>query len=168
MPLELSDRLRSKRTLRQGIDPFRGLGLTRADRRTLRSQGFVSSEIRTGRNQTAGPVFKLRWRLAGRQRVRYLGRDTERAAAISAALDVRRRDRQVLAQLEQLLRTARLSLRRARLFLTRKLESAGRRWHGYQARSARTAKPNLAKQDDSRLIGEFSSSDSTSHVQKGI
>ena len=65
--------------------PWRGLRLTEADLQSLSRQGCVSAE-RPSSGSRRGTVFKLRWRLGRKQRVRYLGRDPGRANAVRIML----------------------------------------------------------------------------------
>ena len=57
------------------------LGLAPGEIKALATQGFVARERRGGRI-----YWKLRFRVGGRQRVRYLGSDATKAAAIRAEL----------------------------------------------------------------------------------
>ena len=65
----------------RGEGGLAGLCLAAEDLRALARQGFVAAEWRGGR----GPYFKVRWRVGGRVRVRYLGRDPGRASPSSRA-----------------------------------------------------------------------------------
>src|SRR6185295_4287514 len=58
------------------------LGLTRDEVAALKRQGFVSAEPRRKNIQ----IFKLRFRMSGRQQVRYLGCDPAVAAAVEREL----------------------------------------------------------------------------------
>jgi hypothetical protein len=87
-----------------------GLGLAAEDLRALARQGFVSEERRGGR----GPYYKLRWRRAGQQRVRYLGGDPGRAAVVRAELEGLQRPPRAARLLARLLGEARRRLRDAK------------------------------------------------------
>src|SRR5476651_807711 len=63
-----------------------GLGLSRTEVACLQDQGFVAAEYRVHRAARLGPYFKLRWRMHGRQMVKYLGQDAEKAEAVANAL----------------------------------------------------------------------------------
>lgn len=63
------------------IDALANLRLTAAQRRALQEQGFVSAERRKKRT-----VYKLRFRLEGRQQVISLGSDRAQAQQVSTAL----------------------------------------------------------------------------------
>lgn len=100
----------------------------------LRRQGFISAE----RRRPGGTVlFKLRLRIDGRQRTRYLGTDLsfiERVRSELATLQAAtKRDR----KLEQAVRRARVALRAAKAALAPYLIAAGYRYHGLTIRRRR-------------------------------
>src|SRR5258708_2065497 len=92
---------------------IRGLAdvrLTEQERASLARQGFVATELR-GQGR---PCFKLRFRSAGRQRVRYLGKDPQTARAIARELVGLQAARRVQLRLRRLSHQARLRLRQAK------------------------------------------------------
>ena len=114
------------------IQEIRDLRLTEEELVALRQQGFVSVEQR-GESQ----YFKLRFRLGGVQRVRYLGSTSETAERIRAELtslqQERRRDR-VIARLT---RDAIKLLRSTKRELEPLLRVWGILFHGFSPRRIR-------------------------------
>ena len=94
----------------RGEGGLAGLHLAAEDLRALARQGFVAAEWRGGR----GPYFKVRWRVGGRVRVRYLGRDPGRAARARAALEAMQWPLRAARLLARLLGEARRRLRDAK------------------------------------------------------
>jgi hypothetical protein len=116
---------------------FGKLGLTGEDLAALAEQGFVSAEYRFRGHRRYGPFHKLRWRVAGRQRVRYLGRNPilgERVRLALAAWQAPRRTQRVSAAL---LHSVRRALRAAKAAAAPQLACEGRYLHGYIARRRR-------------------------------
>jgi len=74
---------------------FEGLGLTSAEVAAVARQGFVSAE----RRKRSMTVYKLRYRIAGRQRACYLGTDAAFAALIKTALARHQRAHRLNAEL---------------------------------------------------------------------
>lgn len=109
------------------------LGLGAAERAALRRQGFVSLEFR-GQGQI---VFKLRFRLGGRQRVRYVGADADRACRVQQALFRWQQDRRRELALGRLSRDAASLLRDIKRRLEPHLNGAGLRFHGRAIRRPR-------------------------------
>ncbi len=99
----------------------------------LSQNGTIHQEQR-GRDTL---IFKLRYRLAGRQRVKYLGTDPHLVAHIQAELDdlqaVHHRNR----QLQQLGAEARALLRETKQRLLAPLAQAGLKFHGRAIRRPR-------------------------------
>jgi hypothetical protein len=108
-----------------------------ADHDGLARQGWVSEQVRP----SGATTYKLRWRVNGRQRVRYLGSDVAVAAQVRAALIDLQCARRTERELAQLLRQARAQLGTLKRQLQPDLESLGYAYHGYSARRTRTAAP---------------------------
>lgn len=111
------------------------LSLTVAERTALARQGSVSAESRH-RN---GTVFKLRFRLDGRQIVRYLGTDPAAAAAVRRELDQLQNAVRTRAMSRRLVRSARKVLRDNKQALRPEAERAGFHFHGHAVRRRRRA-----------------------------
>ena len=107
------------------------LGLSDEALCALRRQGFVAGENRGQR----GPIFKLRFRLAGRQMVRYIGQDAALAAQLQLELQAWQAARKADLELAQLNAAARKMMREARRELSSQLAEAGFRFHGMAIRS---------------------------------
>jgi len=118
-------------------DALLGLNLTLEELQALRKEGFVAAE-RRGR---AAVIFKLRFRLAGRQQARYLGADPQRAAAIRAALVVQQQPRRLEQNLKRRLAshiaTAQAVLQSIKPRLAEHVLEAGFRFHGRRLRRSR-------------------------------
>lgn len=124
----------SKQELESEVGFLSELNLAPDDLACLLRQGFVSSEFRSRRGKTFGPYYKLRWRSEGRQRVKYLGRDFEKAAKVSSLLQRRRSLRRGQTKLGKNLHAALQALRDARNQLEIALAARGIRLHGYTPR----------------------------------
>lgn len=111
------------------------LGLVADELEALRRQGSVVREVR-GRTI----VYKLRFRLRGRQRTKYLGTDGERAARIARILQDLQRLRCIRRRLKEAVRESANGLRIAKRRLEPILESAGIRFHGFLPRRRRNAR----------------------------
>jgi hypothetical protein len=99
----------------------------------LTRQGFITSE-RRGRKT----LFRLRYRVHGRQRVRYVSpRD---ASALEAELGKLQKRVRARRRLNVLAALARQVLRQRRSTLAPLLESRGCHFHGYQVRRYRNTK----------------------------
>jgi hypothetical protein len=109
-----------------------------ADLGALAAQGFVSAETRP----SGAVTYKLRWRRAGRQRVRYLGSDPAAAAAVRAALANLQAPARAGRAAAGLLRRARAALARAKAVLAPALAAKGYHYHGYASRRGRPAAGN--------------------------
>lgn len=109
--------------------------LSPADHDSLARQGWVSEQIRP----SGATTYKLRWRIEGRQRVRYLGSDPAVAAHVRAVLIDMRCARRTERALAQLLRQARFQLAAIKRQLAPDLETIGYAYHGYTARRTRTS-----------------------------
>lgn len=99
----------------------------------LTQQGFVSCENRGGKS-----VFRLRYRVHGRQRVRYVSpRD---AGALEAELESLQRWIRSRRRLTGLAALARMALRQRQLMLAPLVEVRGYHFHGNQIRRSRNTK----------------------------
>jgi hypothetical protein len=114
------------------------LGLTDEDVLALANQGFLTAEYRDYCGTRLGPYFKLRWRSNGRQRVKYLGRDVNRAEVISNAIANLREGKRIQEQLAELVAEARQSLRRAKQAMDTTMANQDRYFHGFTGRKKRT------------------------------
>lgn len=112
---------------------LQALGFDAEELATLRQKGTIHQE-RRGHNTI---IFKLRYRLAGRQRVKYLGTDRRLAEQIQVELmdlqAAHRRNR----QLRQLGAQARTLLRNTKSRLLAPLQQAGLKFHGRAIRRPR-------------------------------
>ena len=99
--------------------------------RALRHQGFVSRERRGG-----CWVYRLRFRVDGRQATRYVGTDTEKAAEVQQSLAEWQAKRCLDLELGRLTREAGRELRRAKQQLTEQLARRGFGFHGLGVRRA--------------------------------
>lgn len=82
------------------------LKLTPEEREALKTQGFISLDLRGNRS-----YYKLRFRCAGRQRVKYIGPDEERANRIRKAIVQCRKEQGLRQEISLLNRAARALLR---------------------------------------------------------
>jgi hypothetical protein len=111
-----------------------GLGLDEHDLAALRHQGFVSREQRT---PDQAPIHKLRYRIGGRQRTRYLGSDLELVTKIKKELTELQGAVNRSRKLQKLLRQARRGLRLAKFKVLPLLIAEGRYYHGFAIRCRR-------------------------------
>ena len=109
------------------------LDLTNDELAAVSRQGFVASELR-GNGMV---VYKLRFRLAGRQCVRYLGTDPTRAAEVRAALALWQARRRLERRLASRMAQMRAILKSIKPRLTPFLEEAGLQFHGRVLRRPR-------------------------------
>lgn len=116
-----------------GQAAFERLGLSTEEITSIRHQGFISREKR-GRGTI---VFKLRFRLDGRQRVKYLGTDAAQAALVQQELEKHQRGRQINQQLRELNRETAKLLRESKHRLEPFVAQAGLRFHGRAIRRPR-------------------------------
>jgi hypothetical protein len=117
-------------------DAWSDLGLGDDELAALRRQGFVSQEVRRA-NKT---VYKLRFRMGGRQRVKCLGADPLRAAAIAQALAELQQKRRTTLKLRRLQRDAARAIRRTKIQLEPHLIERGFRFHGLAIRRTRRSR----------------------------
>ena len=109
------------------------LALSDEELGALTRQGFIRRE-RRGRKT----IFRLRYRVHGRQHVRYVSpRD---AAALEAELGALQRRVRARRRLTDLAALARQALRHRRSTLAPLLEARGYHFHGHQIRRCRNAK----------------------------
>lgn len=87
-------------------------------------------------------MFKLRFRLQGRQKVKYLGCDAKRAAEIQGELDELQQSRHYDRRLRALTRSASEQLREAKQRLEPLLEGTGWKFHGRAVRRTRRKRPS--------------------------
>jgi hypothetical protein len=99
----------------------------------LRRQGHVAAE----RRARGRPVYKLRFRIPGRQIVRYLGTDPALAEEVRQELAQLQRPRRVERQLRRLRQEAATALREAKAASEPLLNARGLRYHGYALRRPR-------------------------------
>ena len=109
------------------------VGLTPAESTALKSQGFVSAETR-GQRCT---VYKLRFRIDGRQRVLYLGTNPLVADAVRAALRSLQKARRTRRNLRALIDQANRLLRESKSQLLADAKQEGYRFHGRALRRPR-------------------------------
>ena len=98
----------------------------------LRTQGFVPPEPH-GRKR----IYKLRFRLDGRQHVRFLGDDEELARTVQEELRVLQRETRNQRQFADLRRRTRRILRQSKSALEGLLEEHGFHYHGQAIRKRR-------------------------------
>lgn len=113
------------------------LGLTTEDLEALKRQGAVYTECRGKRRR-----YKLRFRRAGAQVVRYL-RGAEEAAQVRNELDRLQAAHRAARQLSRVTEEARKALRESKAMLSPVLMREGRVFHGRAIRRTRK------RQDDS-------------------
>ena len=116
--------------------PYRllALGLSSEHLQALAQQGFVCTEYRAER----GPFFKLRFRLQGRQVVKYLGMDVEEAERVRRELAELQRARRVDVELRRATREARKILRSSKRMVWADAKRAGFEFHGRALRQRKT------------------------------
>ena len=116
----------------EGAAEFEALGLGTEETAALKLQGFVVGEPRGDRI-----IYKLRFRFQGRQRVRYLGTDSKKAARVEQFVESLQRGRCIKKQLRDLDRevTERFNAMKRRLGPF--LNQAGLTFHGLAIRRPR-------------------------------
>ncbi len=112
------------------------LGLDDAALAALRGQGFVSCERRRPHH---APIYKLRYRVQGKQRTRYLGSEPAVIAAVRQELADLQQGVRRAREMQRLLRRVRSGLRHARETLAPVLSSQGYHFHGTTLRRRRLA-----------------------------
>lgn len=113
---------------------WQGLGFTAEELTALARQGFVCCEPR-GPNSK---IFKLRFRLNGRQKVRYLGTNEDHAQSIQWQLLELQRSTHQHQKLRRVARETRQILTLAKSKLNPLFASAGFDFHGLSIRRQRT------------------------------
>lgn len=109
------------------------LGLSADELAALSRQGFVSR----GWRRPGLAVYKLRFRLGGRQQVRYLGADPRQAEAVRQALVAWQKPQLAVKRLRAVAREAAAVLRRMKQRLQPVVLSAGFEFHGLALRRSR-------------------------------
>jgi hypothetical protein len=125
------------------------LGLVPEEVLALRKQGFVSGEKR-GPGHTC---YKLRFRFAGRQRVRALGGDAAVAERVRQELAELQASTRLDRELAQLTRKAKRMLREARQRLEPLLREEGFAFHGLAVRR-KGSKETLQSKKSTPLLKE--------------
>ena len=116
----------------EGAVEFEALGLTSEETAALKHQGFITGEPRGGRI-----IYKLRFRMNGRQRVRYLGNDSRRAGCIEQFVKSLQRGRRIKKELQDLDRKVAKNLSTMKQRLQPFLDQAGLKFHGLAIRRPR-------------------------------
>jgi hypothetical protein len=113
-----------------------GLGFGENDLAALRRQGFVSCEQRRPEH---APIYKLRYRIQGRQRTRFLGNNLAFLDAVRRELAELQQAIKGDRQMRRVLRQARRGLRQAKSTLAPLLAEQGYSFHGRVLRRRRQA-----------------------------
>ena len=113
------------------------VGLTAEEITAVKRQGVVSAELR-GRKCT---VFKLRFRIDGRQRAKYLGTGAALADTVREALRRLQKSKWIDQNLQALVREANRLLRESKSQLLPFADAAGYRFHGRTLRRPRRPDP---------------------------
>jgi hypothetical protein len=116
------------------LSALAALKLSDRELAALRRQGTVSAERRG--NTT---IYKLRFRMNGRQQMRYLGIHERLANSVEAELDVLQREVRLQRRRAALGRAASNQLKSAKLTLQPLLESRGFHFHGLAVRKRRVS-----------------------------
>jgi hypothetical protein len=113
------------------VPALASLGLTAEDLASLATQGFVSVESR-------GPqsIYKLRYRRAGRQRVRYIA-GADQATRVRGELDVLQQEVRLRRRATAVRRAAYAVLQRTKRELAPQLDQLGCTLHGIAVRRRR-------------------------------
>jgi hypothetical protein len=109
-------------------------GFILANRNTFVRQGAVVATYRMYRGHRLGPFFSLRYRDAGRQRSRYLGRSPNLAAQVSSLLGELRETIKELRTLTRLKRHARANVRMCKKLWRQDLATLGLNLKGCEVR----------------------------------
>ena len=110
------------------------LGLSPMELAALATQGFVCAEY-----QGNGHVYhKLRFRLGGRQRVRYLGKDREFIDCVRKELDGLQKSTRLRHELGRLVLAGKHTVRVAKKQMEPLLRKAGFAFHGLTIRHSRS------------------------------
>lgn len=112
------------------------LNVSAEEMHSLKRQGFVAAE-RRGVQGT--PYFKLRFRHEGRQIVRGIGTDRERAASVIRELEALQHARRHELEFERVVRAVMAVSRTARARIEPLIAPLGFRYHGFSIRRRRGA-----------------------------
>ena len=117
------------------VSELEKLRLSPEEMQALRRQGFVATETRAN-----VVFFKLRFRLNGRQRTRYLGTDPTRGQAIATELLKVQRQKRIHRQIARLDVAAGRTIREWKTRLVPLLEKEGLYFHGLAVRGKRRSR----------------------------
>lgn len=120
---------------------FAALGLSRDEQLALARCGFVARE-----SHGTGVRYKLRWRDAGRQRVKSLGGDPASAARVEAALAEVQESRRWRAEMRQCVADTRRVMRRTRVLIEELERQAAERRQAPRRQRRPTASVRQRKQ----------------------
>src|SRR5438445_7721281 len=107
-------------TYLEAATTLRELGISDDVLGSMRRQGWIVAEKR-GRRE----IFKLRYRILGRQHVIYLGTDRARAAKVASALQVWKSGRVLQRRIKDQARRARHVLRSVRKRVEKEMHTLG-------------------------------------------
>lgn len=110
------------------------LGFSDEEISALAHQGFISTE-RRGNGRV---YYKLRYRMDGEQRVKYLGKDSEFVERVRRELASLQEDTRARRELGRLVREAKQGIRIAKARLEPLLHEAGFVFHGLSIRRPRS------------------------------
>lgn len=113
---------------------LRELGLGEEELAALSQQGFISREDRL---TSHSPIYRLRFRIQGRQRTRYLGSDEAFVGQVRDQLALLQAKRQGQRRLQSEIRNGWQSLRKAKGNLEPLLDGRGYHFHGLTVRRRR-------------------------------
>jgi len=122
----------STSTVTRSFDALLRLGIEPAHFPNLAVQGFLSTEDRGGKR----PIVKLRYRVGGRQVVKYVGTDPKVIRSVRDDLRRLQHDHRQDRDLRRLARVARALLRHAKRQLGPLLAAHGWTFHGYAIRKS--------------------------------
>jgi hypothetical protein len=120
-----------------GFPGLARLRLTAEDMEALSRQGFVSREARRRGRGCGRHRYKLRFRVAGVQKVRCIGADRDAAAQVRRELAELQKPRRADQMLARQMRAARRALREAKEASAPLLEERGYKYHGHTIRRTR-------------------------------
>ncbi len=118
----------------ESVDLLKRLGLTEGEIAELRQQGFMAHERRRGQSD----VFKLRFRINGRQQVRYVGTSPIEAKRVELAVKTLQRAKRAQCEMRKLQQESRVGLKAAKSLLSPVLKAAGYQFHGLSVRHSRS------------------------------
>jgi hypothetical protein len=111
---------------------FQALGLNSVEIQALKRQGSIVREVRG-----SGVIYKLRFRIRGRHRAKYLGLDAHRAAEIERHLRQLQYARGIRQRLRELSCESAAALRAMKQRLEPVLKQVGLEFHGLSIRRSR-------------------------------